>query len=321
MKDRRLGKTGLKVSELSYGSWVTFSFQVGLDEASKLMNVAYENGVNFFDNAEAYASGESEIIMGNVLKKYGWSRDSYIISSKVFWGGEQPTQRGLSHKHVVDACHAALKRLQLDYLDLYFCHRPDPDTPIEETVRAMHTLIIQGKICYWGTSEWSAEEIKEAYKISRDLGLTPPSMEQPQYNMFEREKMENEYKQLFETEKMGTTIWSPLASGFLTGKYLKGMPENTRTSLKNYKFIKDSFESEEYKIRHKKVEKLQNLARQINIPLVNMAIGWCLKNNNVSTVILGASQTEQLAQNLETLNYVDSINDEVMAKIENILQN
>ena len=321
MKYRRLGKTGLKVSELSYGSWVTFSFQVGLDEASKLMNVAYENGVNFFDNAEAYASGESEIIMGNVLKKYGWSRDSYIISSKVFWGGEQPTQRGLSHKHVVDACHAALKRLQLDYLDLYFCHRPDPDTPIEETVRAMHTLIMQGKICYWGTSEWSAEEIKEAYKISRDLGLTPPSMEQPQYNMFEREKMENEYKQLFETEKMGTTIWSPLASGFLTGKYLKGMPENTRASLKNYKFIKDSFESEEYKIRHKKVEKLQNLARQINIPLVNMAIGWCLKNNNVSTVILGASQTEQLAQNLETLNYVDSINDEVMAKIENILQN
>ena len=321
MNYRRLGKTGLKVSELSYGSWVTFSFQVGLDEASNLMNLAYENGVNFFDNAEAYASGESEIIMGNVLKKYGWSRDSYIISSKVFWGGEKPTQRGLSHKHVVDACHAALKRLQLDYLDLYFCHRPDPETPIEETVRAMHTLIMQGKICYWGTSEWSAEEIKEAYKISKDLGLTPPSMEQPQYNMFEREKMENEYKQLFETEKMGTTIWSPLASGFLTGKYLKGMPDNTRTSLKNYKFIKDSFESEEYKIRHKKVEELQNLAGKTNIPLTNLAIGWCLKNNNVSTVILGASQTEQLAQNLETLNYVDSINDEVMAKIENILQN
>ena len=321
MNYRRLGKTGLKISELSYGSWVTFSFQVGLDEASKLMNLAYENGVNFFDNAEAYASGESEVIMGNVLKKYGWSRDSYIISSKVFWGGEKPTQRGLNHKHVVDACHAALKRLQLDYLDLYFCHRPDPETPIEETVRAMHTLIMQGKICYWGTSEWSAEEIKEAYKISKDLGLTPPSMEQPQYNMFEREKMENEYKQLFETEKMGTTIWSPLASGFLTGKYLKGMPDNTRTSLKNYKFIKDSFESEEYKIRHKKVEELQNLAAKTNIPLTNLAIGWCLKNNNVSTVILGASQTKQLAQNLETLNYVDSINDEVMAKIENILQN
>ena len=321
MNYRKLGKTGLKVSELSYGSWVTFSFQVGLNEASKLMNVAYENGVNFFDNAEAYASGESEIIMGNVLKKYGWSRDSYIISSKVFWGGEKPTQRGLSHKHVVDACHAALKRLQLDYLDLYFCHRPDPETPIEETVRAMHTLIMQGKICYWGTSEWSAEEIKEAYKISKDLGLTPPSMEQPQYNMFEREKMENEYKQLFETEKMGTTIWSPLASGFLTGKYLNGMPDNTRASLKNYKFIKDSFESEDYKIRYKKVEELQNLAGEVNIPLANLAIGWCLKNSNVSTVILGASKIEQLVQNLETLNYVDQINGEVMAKVENILQN
>ena len=320
MNYRRLGKTGLKVSELSYGSWVTFSFQVGLDEASNLMKLAYENGVNFFDNAEAYASGESEIIMGNVLKKHGWSRDSYIISSKVFWGGEKPTQRGLSHKHIMDACHAALKRLQLDYLDLYFCHRPDPETPIEETVRAMHTLIMQGKICYWGTSEWSAREIKEAYNISKELGLTPPSMEQPQYNMFEREKMENEYKQLFETEQMGTTIWSPLASGFLTGKYLKGMPENTRTSLKNYKFIKDSFESEEYKVKHKKVEELQNFANQIDIPLANLAIGWCLKNNNVSTVILGASKTEQLIQNLKTLNYVDSIDDEIMTKIENILQ-
>ena len=320
MNYRRLGKTGLKVSELSYGSWVTFSFQVGLDEASNLMKLAYENGVNFFDNAEAYASGESEIIMGNVLKKHGWSRDSYIISSKVFWGGEKPTQRGLSHKHIMDACHAALKRLQLDYLDLYFCHRPDPETPIEETVRAMHTLIMQGKICYWGTSEWSAREIKEAYNISKELGLTPPSMEQPQYNMFERKKMENEYKQLFETEQMGTTIWSPLASGFLTGKYLKGMPENTRTSLKNYKFIKDSFESEEYKVKHKKVEELQNFANQIDIPLANLAIGWCLKNNNVSTVILGASKTEQLIQNLKTLNHVDSINDEIMTKIENILQ-
>tara|TARA_B100001989_G_C24518173_1_gene454347 strand:+ start:302 stop:1267 length:966 start_codon:yes stop_codon:yes gene_type:complete len=320
MNYRRLGKTGLKVSELSYGSWVTFSFQVGLDEASNLMKLAYENGVNFFDNAEAYASGESEIIMGNVLKKHGWSRDSYIISSKVFWGGEKPTQRGLSHKHIMDACHAALKRLQLDYLDLYFCHRPDPETPIEETVRAMHTLIMQGKICYWGTSEWSAREIKEAYNISKELGLTPPSMEQPQYNMFERKKMENEYKQLFETEQMGTTIWSPLASGFLTGKYLKGMPENTRTSLKNYKFIKDSFESEEYKVKHKKVEELQNFANQIDIPLANLAIGWCLKNNNVSTVILGASKTEQLIQNLKTLNHVDSIDDEIMTKIENILQ-
>ncbi len=321
MNYRRLGKTGLKVSELSYGSWVTFSFQLGLNEATNIMKLAYENGVNFFDNAEAYASGESEIIMGQALKKLGWSRDSYIVSSKVFWGGEKPTQRGLSHKHILDACHAALGRLQLDYLDLYFCHRPDPETPIEETVRAMHTLIMQGKICYWGTSEWSANEIKEAYKISKDYYLTPPSMEQPQYNMFEREKMEKEYTEIFQTEKMGTTIWSPLSSGLLTGKYIEGMPDNTRTSLKNYKFIKDSFESEEYKIRHEKVRKLDQLSNDLNIPLVNLALGWCLKNDNVSTVILGASKATQLNQNLKTLDYMDLINDDAMKKIEKILQN
>ena len=321
MNYRRLGKTGLKVSELSYGSWVTFSFQVGLDDASDLMELAYENGVNFFDNAEAYASGESEIIMGKVLKNHGWSRDSYVISSKVFWGGEKPTQRGLSHKHVVDACNNALKRLQLDYLDLYFCHRPDPETPIEETVRAMHTLVMQGKICYWGTSEWSANQIQEAYKISKDLNLTPPSMEQPQYNMFEREKMEKEYISIFETEKMGTTIWSPLASGLLTGKYIEGMPENTRTSLKNYKFIKDSFESEEFKTKHDKVKELQNLANELNLPLTNLALGWCLKNDYVSTVIMGASKVDQLKQNLKTLDFMDLINDETMKAIENILQN
>ena len=321
MNYRRLGKTGLKVSELSYGSWVTFSFQLGLDEATNIMKLSYENGVNFFDNAEAYASGESEIIMGEAIKNLGWSRDSFIISSKVFWGGEKPTQRGLSHKHIVDACHAALGRLQLDYLDLYFCHRPDPETPIEETVRAMHTLIMQGKICYWGTSEWSAKEIKEAYKISKEYYLTPPSMEQPQYNMFEREKMEKEYTEIFQTEKMGTTIWSPLASGLLTGKYMKGMPSNTRTSLKNYKFIKDSFESEEYKMRHEKVRQLDQLSNDLNIPLVNLALGWCLKNDNVSTVILGASKAEQLNQNLKTLDYMDLINDDAMGKIEKILQN
>ena len=321
MNYRRLGKTGLKVSELSYGSWVTFSFQLGLDEATNIMKLAYENGVNFFDNAEAYASGESEIIMGEAIKNLGWSRDSFIVSSKVFWGGEKPTQRGLSHKHIVDACHAALGRLQLDYLDLYFCHRPDPETPIEETVRAMHTLIMQGKICYWGTSEWSAKELKEAYKISKEYYLTPPSMEQPQYNMFEREKMEKEYTEIFQTEKMGTTIWSPLASGLLTGKYMKGMPSNTRTSLKNYKFIKDSFESEEYKMRHEKVRQLDQLSNDLNIPLVNLALGWCLKNENVSTVTLGASKVEQLNQNLKTLDYMDLINDDAMQKIEKILQN
>jgi Predicted oxidoreductases (related to aryl-alcohol dehydrogenases) len=196
-----------------------------------MMKLAYDQGINFFDNAEAYASGRSEMIMGDAIKNLGWSRDSFVISSKVFWGGDRPTQRGLSHKHIIDACNNALKRLNLDYLDLYFCHRPDPETPIEETVRAMHTLVMQGKICYWGTSEWSCGEIEEAYSVARKLNLTPPSMEQPEYNMFEREKMEKDYLPLFENEGLGTTIWSPLSSGLLTGKYIDGMPSGTRTSL------------------------------------------------------------------------------------------
>ena len=269
MNYRRLGKTGLKVSELSYGSWVTFSFQLGQSEATEILKLAYDSGVNFFDNAEAYASGESEVLMGNSIKKLGWSRDSYIVSSKVFWGGEKPTQRGLSHKHILDACHAALKRLKVDYLDLFFCHRPDSETPIEETVRAMHTLILQGKICYWGTSEWSSNQITEAFKIAKELNLTPPSMEQPEYNMFKRDKLEDEYLSLFEKEKMGTTIWSPLASGLLTGKYIDSNPENTRTSLDNYKFIKDNFESKHFLEKHDKVKKLKLFSDQLNIPLVN----------------------------------------------------
>ena len=320
MNYRRLGKSGLKVSELSYGSWVTFSFQIDLKQATEIMKLAFDRVVNFFDNAEAYASGESEIIMGQAIKKLGWSRDSFIVSSKVFWGGEKPTQRGLSHKHVIDACESALQRLQVDYLDLYFCHRPDVDTPIEETVRAMHTLVMQGKICYWGTSEWSLNEIKEAYKIAKELNLTPPTMEQPQYNMFERQKMEKDYLELFENQGMGTTIWSPLASGFLTGKYIDGMPSGTRTSLKNYKFIKDSFESEEYADKYEKVKELKQVADGLGIPLVNLALCWCLKNINVSTVILGASNTEQLNQNLDSANLIDKIDDGVMNKIDEILR-
>tara|TARA_B100000579_G_C22826988_1_gene853738 strand:- start:1421 stop:2395 length:975 start_codon:yes stop_codon:yes gene_type:complete len=321
MNYRRLGKSGLKVSEFSYGSWVTFSFQLAVEEATSLMKSAFDQGVNFFDNAEAYASGESEIIMGKALKRLGITRDTYIISSKVFWGGKKPTQRGLSHKHIIDACHSALKRLQLDYLDLYFCHRPDPDTPIEETVRAMHTLILQGKICYWGTSEWSVEDIREAYLIAKNYGLTPPTMEQPEYNMFNRTKMEKEYTELFKEEKIGTTIWSPLCSGLLTGKYINGEPPDTRTSLENYKFIKERFKSEEFVQYHEKVFKLSLLAKEAGIPLVNMALGWCLKNPNVSTVILGASKIEQLNQNLETNQYSSILDEDVMGKIEKIINN
>ncbi len=321
MNYRRLGKTGLKVSELSYGSWVTFSFQLGVDSAAEIMKLAYDNGVNFFDNAEAYAGGQAEIIMGEAIKKLGWSRDTYIVSSKVFFGGEKPTQCGLSHKHIIDACHGALKRFQVDYLDLYFCHRPDPETPIEETVRAMHTLVLQGKVCYWGTSEWSAPEIEEAYRISRELGLTPPSMEQPEYNMFARDKMEHEYLQLFEQEQLGTTIWSPLASGLLTGKYMDGTPDGSRTSLENYKFIRDQFESVDYIERHEKVQELYQLAEELGLPLVNLALCWCLKNQNLSTVILGASKIEQLKQNLQSLVHMNILDDSVLDRIDGILKN
>ena len=319
MNYRRLGNTGLKISELSYGSWVTFSFQLGQKDATNMLKLAYDNGINFFDNAEAYASGESEKIMGRAISSLGWSRDSFIVSSKVFWGGDRPTQKGLSHKHILDACDNALRRLQVDYLDLYFCHRPDPDTPIAETVRAMHTLVMQGKICYWGTSEWSADSIEEAFRISRELNLTPPAMEQPEYNMFARDRMEVEYLPLFDKEKLGTTIWSPLASGLLTGKYLNRMPVGTRTSLKNYQFIKDNFESESYRDRHEKVGKLKKIADNLGIPLVNLSLCWCLKNKNVSTVILGASKEEQLTQNIKSLEYMDLIDDSVINQVKAII--
>ena len=320
MNYRRLGKTGLKVSELSYGSWVTFSFQLNLDDATEMIKLAYDRGVNFFDNAEAYAFGKSEIIMGDAIKKLGLNRDSFIISSKVFWGGNKPTQRGLSHKHIIDACNNALRRLRVEYLDLYYCHRPDPDTPIEETVRAMHTLVMQGKICYWGTSEWPADDIVKAFKIARKFNLTPPAMEQPEYNMFARSKMEHEYLSLFEEEGLGTTTWSPLASGLLTGKYISGMPKGTRTSLKEYKFIKEKFESEDYKVRHQKVRDLYILANEINIPLVNLSICWCLKNLNVSTVILGASKKDQLIQNLTSIEFLGLIDDATMKRIDSIIK-
>jgi len=319
MKYRNLGKSGLKVSELSYGSWVTFSFQLDTALATEMLKIAYDSGVNFFDNAEAYASGESEVIMGEALKILGFTRDTYCVSSKAFWGGKMPTQRGLSAKHLTDACNAALQRLRVDYLDLFFCHRPDPETPIEETVRAMHSLVIQGKIIYWGTSEWEAVQIEEAYRIAEKHYLTPPTMEQPEYNMFNRSKLEKEYLDLFDKRGLGTTIWSPLASGLLTGKYKNGIPEDTRMNLSGYEFLRERLESEVGRIMVDKTKQLQQLADTAGIPLVNMALGWCLKNNNVSTVILGASKPDQLRQNLKTLDYSDQLDDSLMQQIENII--
>ena len=321
MKYRNLGKSGLKVSELSYGSWVTFSFQVDTALATEMLKIAYDSGVNFFDNAEAYASGEAEIIMGEALKKLGFTRDTYCISSKAFWGGQLPTQRGLSAKHLTDACNAALQRLQVDYLDLFFCHRPDPETPIEETVRSMHTLVIQGKIIYWGTSEWEASQIEEAYQIAEKYYLTPPTMEQPEYNMFNRSKLEKEYIDLFKKRGLGTTTWSPLASGLLTGKYKNGIPEDTRMNLSGYEFLRKRLESEEGRVMVNKVKQLEELADTAGIPLVNMALGWCLQNKNVSTVILGSSKPKQLKQNLKTLNYLDQFDDSLMQQIDKIISN
>ncbi|MCB9081361.1 MAG: aldo/keto reductase [Lewinellaceae bacterium] len=319
MEYRKLGKSGLQVSALSLGSWLTFGQQIGDDVAEKLMHTAYERGVNFFDNAEAYARGKSEIVMGNILKKANWDRTSYLVSSKVFWGdgGKLPNQSGLSRKHVVEACNAALRRLQVDYLDLYFCHRPDKQTPIEETVWTMNLLIQQGKILYWGTSEWSAQEIMEAHMVAREYRLIGPVMEQPQYNMFHRERVEVEYNQIYRNVGLGTTIWSPLASGILTDKYLKEFPEGTRMSLKGLDWLKANITEEKLAI----TRKLNALAQELGTSLPKLAIAWCLANPQVSTVILGASKVHQLEETLESIPVVAQLTPEVLEQIEGILGN
>ena len=311
MEYRNLGKSGLKISELSFGSWVTFVNQLGLKTATSCMSYAYEHGVNFFDNAEAYASGESEILMGKILKKLNWTRDTYIVSSKAFWGGELPTQKGLSKKHLHDACNAALKRLQVEYLDLYFCHRPDPETPIIETVYAMNDLIHQGKILYWGTSEWSAKEIRKAHNEAEKNNLRGPLMEQPQYNILHRDRFEKEYKPLYKKYGLGTTIWSPLASGLLTGKYDKGIPKKSRFTVKGYEWLGESLNS----VDVKKIKNVQKIATKLGITPSQLSILWCLKNKNVSTVILGASNLKQLKENLNSINYRHLVDDKIISKI------
>jgi len=259
--------------------------------------------------------------MGRVLKKAGWGRDTYCVSSKAYWGGDLPTQRGLSRKHLHDACHAALRRLQVDYLDLFFCHRPDLETPIEETVRAMDDLIRQGKVLYWGTSEWTAQQIQQAHGIARELNTTPPTMEQPQYNMFHRERFEAEYHRLYSEVGLGTTIWSPLASGVLTGKYTDGIPDGSRMSLPDYQWLRERIETDEGKAQIRKAAELGGLARELGIPLAQLAIAWCLKNPNVSTIILGASSVDQLRQNLESIDKLELLTGDVMERIEAVLCN
>ena len=324
MEYRRLGSTGLKVSLLSFGSWVTFKNQADVDAAVEMMAAAYDAGVNFFDNAEVYAHGQSEIIMGEALKKLGWSRDSYIVSSKVRWGAvpnPKPTQLGLSRKHIYEACHQAMERLQVDYLDLYFCHRPDPEVPMEEVVRSMNELIQQGKVFYWGTSEWSAQQLMEAHSVARQYNLIPPKMEQPQYHMFHRERFEVEYGRLYEQIGLGTTIWSPLASGLLTGKYNDFIPEDSRLNLKGYEWLRQIFESEEWQQNLEKVRELTKLAEELDTTMAKLAIAWCAKNPNVSTVITGASRVSQVEENMKALDVLPKLTDDVLEKIEGILDN
>jgi voltage-dependent potassium channel beta subunit len=318
MNYRRLGRAGLKVSELSLGAWVTYGGQVGEEVALECMTAAYEHGVNFFDNAEGYANGEAETVMGNVLKRTGWPRESLVISTKLYWGGDGPNATGLSHKHLLEGINRSLRRLQLEYVDLLFCHRPDPQTPIEETVRAMDIIIKQGKAFYWGTSEWTAADIMRADALARQYGLTPPAMEQPQYHMFERRAMEKDLLPVFRELGYGTTIWSPLASGLLSGKYNQGIPEGSRATLKGYEWIQESVITPE---RVAKVRQLQTVADKLGASMAQLALAWCLKNPDVSTVITGASRPQQVHENMKALGVAEQLTPEVMEQIEGILGN
>ena len=320
-----LGKSGLQISRLSYGAWVTFGTKIDKNTAKILLKTAYDTGVNFFDNAEAYNAGLAEEIMGDALKELNFDRDSFLVSSKAWFGRLKttplPTQTGLSRKHLFEACHQALKRLKVDYLDLYFCHRPDPSVPIEETVRVMTELIWQGKVLYWGTSEWNSRQITEAHMAARQYNLIPPTTEQPQYNMFCREALESDYKRLYDGVGLGTTVWSPLASGILSGKYNDGIPEDSRLSAQEFKKAYIEKDKIEFENKIKKVKKLTTLAKELSMSMAQLALVWCLKNPRVSTVILGASKLDQLKENLESLNHIDKLNSEVMEKIEKILEN
>ena len=318
MEYRRLGKAGIKLSALSLGAWVTYGGQVGEQVARECMAAAYDAGVNFFDNAEAYAGGNAETVMGNVIKELGWRRESIVVSTKIFWGGDGPNDTGLSHKHVIEGVNNVLKRLQLEYVDLVFCHRPDPNTPIEETVRAMDIVIKQGKAFYWGTSEWSAAEIMRADAVARQYGLTPPAMEQPQYNMFVRERFEKEYAPLYSELGYGTTIWSPLASGLLTGKYNDGIPADSRATAKGMEWLKDTVITPE---RVEKVRQLKPIADELGCTLAQLGLAWCLTNPNVSTVITGASRASQVTENMKALDVAPKLTPELLERIDGVLGN
>ena len=321
MQYRRLGSSGLQLSALSFGAWVTFGSQIGRDESRNLIAAAWDNGVNFFDNAEGYAKGRAEQVMGDVIADLRLPRDGYCVSSKVFFGSAEepaPTQRGLSRKHVTDACHAALKRLRVDYLDLYYCHRPDPETPISETVLALDTLVRQGKVLYWGTSEWSGAQIAEAVAFARANHLYGPSMEQPQYNLLHRQRVEREYAPLYADAGLGTTIWSPLASGLLTGKYNEGIAADSRLGQPELGWLQDAVLGEPADDRLGKVRRFSAVAAELGESPAQLAIAWCLRNRQVSSVILGASRVSQLEENLRALDVLERVDEAAWQRIEAI---
>jgi voltage-dependent potassium channel beta subunit len=321
MEYRRMGSSGLRLSALSLGAWITYGGQVAEDAAERCMSEAFEAGVNFFDNAEAYDAGNAELVMGRVIRRKGWKRSDIVVSTKIFWGGKGPNDRGLSRKHIAEAIDAALSRLGMEYVDLVFCHRPDYHTPIEETVWAMDQLIRQGKAFYWGTSEWSAEEFTRATLVARREHLVPPAVEQPEYNMFHRERVEKEYAPLYRELGMGTTVWSPLASGVLTGKYNDGIPAGSRLALPGYEWLRDSALGDSASERIPKVRSLSGIARELGCTMAQLALAWCLRNPNVSTVITGATDARQVRENLGSLDVVGRLTGEVMDRIEDILRN
>ena len=315
---RRLGRSGIKVSVLSFGSWVTFHNQVDVTSAVDMMKAAYEAGVNFFDNAEVYAGGKSEEVMGAAIKKLGLRRGSYLVSTKIFWGlNDGPNERNtLNRKRLLEGIDGCLKRLDLDHVDLVYCHRPDPETPIEETAHAMHNIVESGRAIYWGVSEWSADEIRAAWNICDKYGWHKPTMEQPQYNLLHRQRVEVEFARLYEDIGLGTTTWSPLASGLLTGKYNNGIPEDSRGTLKGYEWLQSSLTDQE---RLDKVRKLAPIARELGCSLAQFAIAWCAKNPNVSTVITGASRVEQVHENMKALDVLPKLTDDVMKQVDEIV--
>jgi voltage-dependent potassium channel beta subunit len=317
MNYRHLGKAGIQVSELSFGSWVTFHNQAGVDSAVEMMAAAYDAGVNFFDNAEVYAGGKSEEVMGAALKELGWRRSSYLVSTKIFWGlHEAPNERNtLNRKRLIEGINGSLKRLDLEYVDLLYCHRADPTTPIEETVWAMHNIIEWGKALYWGTSEWSAAEIATAIEIAERHHLHKPIVEQPQYNLFERHRFSPEYERVYNTYGYGSTTWSPLASGLLTGKYKGGIPKDSRGALEGYGWLQDQLTDQE---KLAKVAELEPLAKEMGASLAQFSLAWCLQNPYVSTVITGASRVEQVHENMKAMQFVDKFTPEIMAQIDEI---